>query len=251
MLRGYWDESGSADDPSCRFMGIGGLIASPESWSLIEAQWRVTLDDYALPYFHMREFAHWSGNFKQRSDWPEARRRELMSRLLGAIAVGQPRVHGAVIDLAAWRLLDKKYREAFVAPWYCCFQECARIASVYGVIDKVDMEMIFAQQAEFAGKAMPLYDSIRQRQDKGYDGFTRFAMEDMRNVLPLQSADLVAYELVKFAGHVEDVGEEWETLKPRAPFRGLLQIDRHAYVANIDAAVLRAQCEGVDLAPSL
>ena len=75
-------------------------------------------------------------------------------------------------------------------------------------------------------------------QDSGrYPGLRELEMDDMRHRLPLQAADLVAYELLKF--DPADPGAA------RMPFRTLIDIDPRAFVVNIDAEYLRQQAEGL------
>src|SRR5438105_13914422 len=89
MLRAYFDESGRSDDLKCRYMGMGGLVATAEGWERFEPAWQAVLTEYGLPYFHMVDYVQYRGAFKEKSEWPEARRRALMAELLKAISFAQ------------------------------------------------------------------------------------------------------------------------------------------------------------------
>jgi hypothetical protein len=240
MLRSYWDEGGSSADPGCRFMGIVGLVASTEGWERFGPMWKGALDDFGLTHFHMKDFAHWKGQFADRSLWQEPRRRELVGRLLDAIAAAVPRIHGGVMDLTAWRALTDEERGYFIDPWYPCMQECVRLASVYAQVDGEDVEFVFSQHSEFGGRAKLLWETIKASKHRPVvDKLGPFSMPDMRNVLPLQAADLVAYEYIKASAPLT-TGE----FSFRVPFQRLLDIDPRTFVSFIDAGMLAWQVEG-------
>jgi hypothetical protein len=239
LLEAYWDESGRADDPNCSYLSLSGLVGAAKNWSLFSQAWQAALDGSGLPYFHMRDFANYKGAFKDRREWSEERRQDLLNQLLAAIAVAAPSIHGAVVDLAAWRALTDAERGLWKHnPWYCCMQECVRLLGVHCGVGQLDARCVFSQQAEFRGTAAALWAVLRQTDWIGCDRIGEFQMADMRTVLPLQAADLVAYELTRF-GKTRARGEI-----PRYPLRVLLGIDPHAFVSQVDAAKLREQIDG-------
>lgn len=247
MLRAYWDESGHAEDPRCRFVGMGGLVASTEGWSAFEPQWRSVLHKYGLASFHMREYV--ALGVKNKDEWPEERRKALMNELLQAIALAKPFVHGAVMDLSAWRALTTEERSYFRDPWFCCLQECVRLAAVHCHVDNETMETVFSDQGEFRGKAAELWAVLKNSQWPGFAGLGGYAMEEMRRVLPLQAADLVAYETVKFTSDTALPPPEKSPRPPRYPLLALLGIAPDAFIAHIDAGYLAWQLEGVNYLP--
>lgn len=240
MLQAYWDESGSVADPQSHYMGIVGLVASIESWQRFEPLWQAALTDFGLSHFHMKDFAQWRGQFADRARWSEIRRRELMSRLLDAIAAAQPRIHGGVMDLDAWRALSKEEQSFFLDAWYPCMQECIRLAAVYAQVDAEHVELIFSHHPEFWGRAKGLWKAIKEsKHQPAADKLGPFSMADMRSVLPLQAADLVAYEFLKASSVLTSGNGDL-----RFPFKKLLEIDPRAFVANIDGDMLAWQIEG-------
>jgi hypothetical protein len=238
MLRAFWDESGSTDNPQCRFVGIGGLIASADSWDRFDPEWQRVLDEFGLPHFHAKDYAHWKGAFANKDVWREPRRRAVMQELLLAIAEAKPRVLGAVMHLDAWRALSEEEHGFFHDPWFCCMQEVVRMTAVHCHMEQESVATVFSQQDEFAGRAATLWATVKKRTEPGYADLGAFAMEDMRKLLPLQAADLVAYEIVSFAPELQP-GQ-----LARFPLRALVGIDPNAYVANIDATYLALQLDG-------
>jgi hypothetical protein len=58
VIKGYFDNSGDAEDPQHTVMTVGGFIATQSQWADFEIRWNANLHKYSLPYLHMKEFAH-------------------------------------------------------------------------------------------------------------------------------------------------------------------------------------------------
>ena len=56
-LTGYFDASGKASNPFAIELVVSGFISTPKKWNQFEQYWQALLDEFDLPYFHMREFA--------------------------------------------------------------------------------------------------------------------------------------------------------------------------------------------------
>lgn len=48
------DETGHSKDERQKFVGVAGLMAPAESWAVFERKWKQALNDFKIPYFHMR-----------------------------------------------------------------------------------------------------------------------------------------------------------------------------------------------------
>ena len=62
IIRGYFDDSGEEIDPQHKACSLFGYIADGNSWPGFETKWQKALDDAGMPYFHMKEFAHFLGH---------------------------------------------------------------------------------------------------------------------------------------------------------------------------------------------
>lgn len=60
MLTCYFDAS---YDSPISITVVSGWVASSAAWEQFDADWRILLAQYDIPYFHMREFAHSVGPF--------------------------------------------------------------------------------------------------------------------------------------------------------------------------------------------
>ena len=75
MLYGYMDETGHSSDESQNFNGMAGLLAQDAEWTRLEKKWKVTLKQFQIPFFHMKDFAHFRGHFE---GWKEDKRQRLL-----------------------------------------------------------------------------------------------------------------------------------------------------------------------------
>jgi hypothetical protein len=56
MFRGTFDDGGDQDDPQHKCAAFGGYIGPVDSWDHFEIEWKRVLSEFAVPWFHMKEF---------------------------------------------------------------------------------------------------------------------------------------------------------------------------------------------------
>lgn len=223
MLSAYMDETGHSRDEKQRFNGMAGLIAPAANWEVFERKWKATLTskEFDIPYFHMKDFAHYKGDF---TGWSEAKRQKLFGKLIRHIEVANPLPIGTIIPMEEFRALTAVLHGEFNDPYFLSF--LGIIASATTFMDVMEapaqekVALIFSDQVEFKNRALRLYDAIRE--DIGARHIKRSTppdFRDMRDFMALQAADIVAYELYK----------EYERLRYRpedAPRFGYQRITR-------------------------
>jgi Protein of unknown function (DUF3800) len=214
VLTAYIDESGHAADPSCRFVGLGGLVALTENWQIFEQKWRTALDLLCEGEpFHMNLFAAREGVFK---GWSEEKRRKLLAALIDAIFAANAIPTGCVISLDDFEALPIAAQEFFVEPYYMAFQEATKGACLQAMPyappfsdSNGRVSMVYAYQSEYgavhdgkeyraenAGKADSLWHAMKDKTVYGtWMGTYRTAKPV--ECPPLQAGDLFIYELVK------------------------------------------------------
>ncbi len=213
MLIAYIDESGHSRDPKSHFAGMGGLIADSADWETFTSEWSAALSDAGIEggEFHMRQFAHSIGPFK---GWVEEKRRELMARLVGIIVKVKAVPVGCVVSLDAYNAAPKALREFYKGPYYMAFQDVTKGALLQGLptewpSNQQTVSMTFATQREFGattpkdsdanlrkGSAHELWSAMKKLTTYG-ELMGDFSTAYPKDCLPLQAADLFAYELVK------------------------------------------------------
>lgn len=200
MLKGYFDETGHADDPELHFVGMAGFVATSSSWVNFEDQWKDALRNASLPEaFHMKDFAHSLGQF---THWKgkEEKRRLFFRRLLEIIRETKAKPIGAMVSLRDFETLTPEQQAHFKDPYYLCFQSCTRGAAIEAVFEEPQERVatVYAFNQEFGtnkdGLAEKLWHAIKQHYDHG-PRLGSYASSSPSEACPLQAADLFAYEL--------------------------------------------------------
>jgi hypothetical protein len=191
ILKAFFDES--ADHIS---YGIGGCVASLEEWKEFEVEWKAVLKRFHVRGLHMKELAHFKADY---SDWDEVRRHAFLGDLLVIMDRHVQTFIGAVVSKQAWGALTDEERGWFFGePYYPSFQECARGAALQAWLGLPDdkVEMNFARHPQFTGRAAALYEAMCGSDHFGAlrKRFGGIAFQDPYELVPLQAADLVAYE---------------------------------------------------------
>ena len=204
-LTAYFDETGHADDPVLNFAGMAGFVAPRGRWLNFDDQWNDTLSNAGLSDpFHMKEFAHSTGQFKS---WKkcEDKRRQLLSRLVEIVRETKATPIGAAVSLRAFETLTPTQQSEFRDPYYICFQTCTRGAAIETVFEepseKVAMVYAFNEEygtanahngAEALWHAMKKYVTLDCNMGSRMGSYESSTPADAS---PLQAADLFAYEL--------------------------------------------------------
>jgi len=199
MLRAYMDESGQAHYPETKVVSVCGAVSTLVRWEAFEAQWASTLTEYGIEWFHMREFAHSEGQFKS---WKgdEKRRRALLARLLEIMNNNIEGYMAGSMPVSVFNDLLPEQREKLIDPYYPCFFSCltgaAMVAEKYGPDEMI--ETFYADLPKFKGHSKHFYDECFSRDAPL--GLARHLGPITLNVspqkvLPLQAADIVAYEV--------------------------------------------------------
>jgi hypothetical protein len=177
MLWAYFDESGT-HDPGLATLTIAGWMAPRGAWDLFDGEWQEALDAAGVSHFHMREFAHFRGEF---AGWTEQQRRDLMAPLLEAIGNNIKRGFGFTAHGAEG--FDGAYESAAAS----CMLHLANVSAKGD-----DISIVFARLDEFkVGRAQQLFNFVNCSDARLRD----FAVSEPKGVPPLQAADLLAYEL--------------------------------------------------------
>jgi hypothetical protein len=195
------DETGHSKDEKQRFVGIAGLLAPAQNWETFESKWKsaLKLPYIDLPYFHMTDFAARKKAYK---NWSEEKRRAVLSKLFTVIETAHPLPFGAIVPLELYRSLKDEHKEYFVDPYFLCFQSCVAacvtfLEDLHGVSPEEKVALIFSDQVEFRHRALQIYEQAQEDLDVIKRRGTPPVFRDMRKMVALQAADIIAYEMYK------------------------------------------------------
>ena len=217
----YMDETGHAADDAQRFCGMAGFIATVDNWQVFEEQWNRVLTEHGVGYMHMREFVPSRKEFRDWKDQTDKDKfyRELLKILRDIKAIP----FGSIISLDGFRKLSAVDRELFNEPYLRSLSDCVGIPAfvLQNEPQEVKYRVVFSEQTEFKHRASVVYELFRNLYKIG-DRMSYPEFGDMKTVVPLQAADIVAYELNR------EFRRQLET--PTKPQEyGYKQIERMAY----------------------
>lgn len=128
MLTLYCDASGKEQDSH---LVVAGFVAPAEDWLSFETEWGQVLQRYKLKYFHMREFAHSRGQFK---DWKgkEKQRRELLNRLITVLVRRAKCWMGACLLRETYQNVDRDWElHEYLHPYPLCAWLCIGLTDTW------------------------------------------------------------------------------------------------------------------------
>lgn len=197
MLKAYLDETGHSKDERQRFNGMAGLLAPSANWKRLESKWVKTLKDFHLPYFHMKDFAN---RKRQYEGWSEIKRRNLYGRLLTHIGAAHPFPIGSILAMSDYSDLTDTQRSMFGDPYHIGFLstlvQLTAIATETNIQAGTKIAPIFSEQVEFRRDALRYFSLLCRHEEVGR-WVDSPVFQDMREIMPLQAADIIAYELYK------------------------------------------------------
>lgn len=204
MMKAYFDES---ENPG--ILTISGYIGHYGYWPRFEREWKNALGEFGLTAFHMVDFAHSNGEF-ERLKGREDERQKILARLMKIIYREPPRffAFGSSVDLMAFRALpDEMRKQVGDDPYWLLFQTSIGIAVTWllGFLREQPallnerIAFIFDRRAS-EGLARQLYNKLK---DVVYpENIAKLcgmlAFDDDEIVVPLQAADILAYEMAKY-----------------------------------------------------
>ena len=207
MFRAYFDRSelGAPAD----VVAVSGYLSAEEHWAAFERAWNQTLNEFGVDTFHMTEFECRLGSFK---GWEQARRTELLSRLIDLIANHALVAIGAALVVADYNALEPAEQARLGRPYVMCGLKA--VADTLRWIDeridravatgewkvtergkRVPVEFVFEAGDEGAGE---LAELLRNEQESGmFAGRIMRVSFEPKQVGALQAADFAAYETTK------------------------------------------------------
>lgn len=221
MLRIYLDDSGKSDNPTESITCIAGAISPLQAWKELEREWSEVLCRFDVPYLHMKEYAHsvpgspfekWKGNEEVRTAFLSSLMDIMGRQVLSVIGTTVPNEHFKRLTLAQ----QQKVRD----PYFMCFQQTMLAAGVNAFAEhktvgrslnipsstlpeEEKLGVVFSSQDEFRGLAESLYYEMRAETTIG-PMLGSFEWASYKDVIPLQVADLIAYEMRGFAAILLD-----------------------------------------------
>lgn len=190
----YLDESGTHQTSDT--VVVAGFFSVASRWVKFSEEWQEALNDYQLDYFHMTDFENRQGRFK---GWSTREHEDCLNRLLGIINENVIGSVGWVVSKRSFDEILSEYAKAICGDAYGlaaigCFRSLAQIV----IEEDGQAEYVMESGAEGSGALLRIYREGRKDPEwRDNNRILSLAFQDKRYFLPLQAADIMAYELYK------------------------------------------------------
>lgn len=196
-LTAYIDESGTHD--ASEVIAVAGFLSDTSKWVNFSVQWESALDDFGLSGgFHMADFAN---RVPPYDVWTEEERRQRLSRLLNIIKNNALVSFGVSFQKKAFDLLFSDRAKAICGGPYGlaamnCYMDVGR--KLHDLNWDGRVAYVLESGAKGAGQMSRVFLSNLNRPEQS-EGLHLLSLrfERKREFLPLQAADILAYELYK------------------------------------------------------
>jgi hypothetical protein len=190
VIECFFDDSGS--ETGSPFACVAGYLAHSTYWYEFNERWRHLLLRHGLPYLHMKEFI----GMAQERNWDGPKRQAVILEFIQVIRDTKLIGLGAAVDTACWRALPRERRKAFGDSQEFCFQRVVR-----RIIDRMDLAqerediaLVFDRDLAYAKPRITLFEHILKGDRRASAQIASISFSDARRYLPLQAADLLAWE---------------------------------------------------------
>jgi hypothetical protein len=226
VLEAYFDESGTHGEQSGA-VTVAGFVAASEQWTAFASEWKDFLLKEGITLFHRTDLEFFTGEFKREKGWDEHRRDRIVSEAQHVIS---KHVHlgfaHSVIKVHYDEVVTGEARQRLGAQHYTfCAQACMRKIAAWAQQEshKEAITYVFEAGAKGTGQLTQMMGKVsksrRGRADfrlgslsvaKKYDEVIEGVL--FPGVIPLQAADILAYEVYKLM-------DNWFVAEPKRPMR--------------------------------
>jgi hypothetical protein len=203
VLKAFFDDSGTHDSADVSVMG--GLIAHEDEWAVLETEWAQALGELKLRKMQMSTCER---GWKQFAGWTQDERNHAIARFSAIIEKMNASMLVAAVSRDCWNAIAPHTRlgEAFAQPIDFCFNACIRHAlesKRKSAKAREPVVVTFDSRKE----SVDIWRSLASSYERRYpDRVAGFAFRSMEKFLPLQAADMVAYEGFRFQCRREKLG---------------------------------------------
>lgn len=185
----YFDDSGHPDSEDVVI--VAGWLGTEDQWLLFEVEWKQALNDAGIPLevgFHMTDFE--SPNYRLYSTWSRSAKDRFLSRLINLLRTRTRMFFSAIVPMREYRLANNQHaiEECLGRPYAMAGrligQQLREWENKYNP-SHYPVVSIFEDGSKHKGDLMDIF----QR-----DHFDPPAFRDKTKVVPLQGADLLAWE---------------------------------------------------------
>lgn len=198
MLTACFDESYDAGT-----FAIGGLVLTNEKRDRFIPEWSAALRDAGVPVFHMSKYESRLGDF---AAWDNSKRLAVIDRLTSLIVQHISFGFGVSIDMRHYQAVVPPEGTRFIGgPYRFCFQLCLQRMMKLLPRGVSPVDCVFDQNNAEGGRALLTFPEIKRVWDQN-GTLGNIAFGSRAEFVPLQAADIIAYETFKMVKNLSEGG---------------------------------------------
>jgi uncharacterized protein DUF3800 len=221
VLRAFIDDSGSGGDST--YYVLSGYIADIPTWESFSRKWKAVCDSTpSIQYFKMSEAESLKEQFGGFSDTQRSKKVQQFIDVIrrhGLFEISCAIPQDAYNNIVKLRL-PRKYR----TPYFFCFGAILSMCAIRSGRHNIDF--VFDRQEQVQGTAKKMYE-----QSKHLLGFGKKVENidygDDKVCLPLQAADLIAWQTRRFLCAEEGVRKELKELHQNGLWKRIILRNRN------------------------
>jgi hypothetical protein len=213
----YFNESTGNKSP---ILVVAGLLAADAHWALFESEWKAVLGEFGLTAFHMTDFATRRGEFR---GMDERLRQKLLKPLLEIIRSRAAHGFATAVHLEAFKEVFKgNERNAIGSPYNLCALSCNLKVGEWAKKNyQIEPIALFYDTGNRnSGEVSKTFHEHKTDSNNSPYRLGSLTLADDQATVPLQAADITAYELWKWLD--EHYAEK--TRHGRYPLREIFKI---------------------------
>ena len=203
-LVAYMDDSGThAGAPNALVAGYWGGV---KEWSALEWSWKKVLTDFGIDEFHAKRF--WFRNrdgsrVSPYTGWDDSKHHDFIDKLLGIVESSKVVPFAYGVSTAAWDGRSDFWKSIFAGPGFgkgkqhdplfLSFQVAISKTVLYCKPGK-KMHFIYDLDGKNCGRFAEWYRGFKRDTNGDEERLGDLTFADSRQAVPLQAADLLAYE---------------------------------------------------------
>ena len=192
------DESYDSQTAEPRTYVVAGFFGDDITWNDVEARWSEINAGNSVTRFHA---SHLNAKTYEYEGWDDKRKIDYSRQMLDVITGHKKRLHAYMCTIHAdeyRRLISASGRENFGPPYLICFKTCIALLAKEmddGGFSPEDQFAVYIDRHEFEAEAVRIFYAMKD--DPAFPYRSRLhtcTPAEMDSMIPLQAADLIAYE---------------------------------------------------------
>jgi hypothetical protein len=197
MFTAYLDESGT--HAGAGILAVAGYVSVDRQWVEFQREWQEILIAENIPFFHMADYESRFGIYK---DWSNEKRIRVITRLCSIIKRRVHRAFTSSVILSDYNEVAAMRPDLFGTPYGFNANICMRLISDWAEqrAHKGPIAYVFERGSGYEAELAQQFNIYLSSDElKALYRLSTLTFADKRDILPLQAADILVYEVRKRA----------------------------------------------------